>query len=341
MVLEPASAVESVRLGHIAVQKAVFMTLPERVFREVSALYTPINFALHADALTGFCAQLTAAEQSLVTNETDPSDATTSRALQQYILELGNTLKRLRFICERKQRAVSGRSVYPLADYKYDCAAYFAADKVHSATGRRWTQLMNANLSSSPQQPGSGQPWTDGKGTTSVSWLDRRLDTVGFLVPALLLGCGLMFWPTIHRYDTLTVGASSRLLRINRFTGYTEIFGATGWIPETPFVTPKAPATPVTPVNIPADDLRAVTGGAAFYGDGFAGSLYNGSVWNLTEVTIRIIAKEADGTVRWDRLYNEPMFVTTQSSSALMIQTHATAPDADWSIVSAKGTLAK
>ena len=36
--------------------------------------------------------------------------------------------------------------------------------------------------------------------------------------------------------------------------------------------------------------------------DVFHVSLYNGSNWTVTGVTIRLVVKEKDGTVRWDRL---------------------------------------
>ena len=52
------------------------------------------------------------------------------------------------------------------------------------------------------------------------------------MICTTLIICGIFFWPTLYRYDSMKDGKKTRLVRIHRVTGSTEILlGESGWKP--------------------------------------------------------------------------------------------------------------
>jgi hypothetical protein len=43
---------------------------------------------------------------------------------------------------------------------------------------------------------------------------------------------GILFWPTLYRYEKITSQGETILVRINRLTGYTECFLGRRWVPQ-------------------------------------------------------------------------------------------------------------
>jgi len=49
---------------------------------------------------------------------------------------------------------------------------------------------------------------------------------------------------------------------------------------------------------LPSQEQNKVTGNASLAYGSFAGKIYNGSNWIITEMVIRVVAKEGEGVVR-------------------------------------------
>jgi hypothetical protein len=45
---------------------------------------------------------------------------------------------------------------------------------------------------------------------------------------------GVLFWPTVYRYERIDFQGLQTLVRINRLTGYTEHYMLGHWVPEKP-----------------------------------------------------------------------------------------------------------
>ena len=114
-----------------------------------------------------------------------------------------------------------------------------------------------------------------------------------------LLLAGVVFWPTLYRYEKMDFQGLSTLVKINRLTGYTEYYMLGQWVSERPQKKEKASQP------LPAVDKSLVIGKATLDGRMFNGEIYNGSNWTVTSITFRVVAKDKSGSVRWDRKFKE------------------------------------
>ena len=126
-------------------------------------------------------------------------------------------------------------------------------------------------------------------------------------VLAIMVLLALTVWPTLYRYEKLTAGQVTTLVRINRITGSTEEYRALSgeWRPV------KRPAA-MRP--LPSNELRKITSSSFPFTQsgrpGVSGMIYNGSNWVVRELTIKVTARmkaapnSKDGT--WTRLYRVP-----------------------------------
>mgnify|MGYP001106720057 CR=1 FL=1 len=152
-----------------------------------------------------------------------------------------------------------------------------------------------------------------------------------------LLIAGVLFWPTLYRYDKI---GNSIPFRINRLTGYTEYFADGKWNPEEGH-------EKLTIQTLPIDEKVKVTGNASFaYGykpESFSGKIYNGSDWTITKFILRIVAKEKDDSIRWDRKFSESKTIKPLSTSSFSISVTGTedVSSCDWYIVEVLGYKGK
>ena len=146
-----------------------------------------------------------------------------------------------------------------------------------------------------------------------------------------LLIAGVLFWPTLYRYDKI---GNSMPIRINRLTGYTEYFADGKWNPEEGH-------EKFTIQTLPVEEQAKVTGNASLkypYGS-FSGKIYNGTEWTITELTFRIVVKEKDGSARWYRLFKESKTIEPLSTGSFSISVTGAEDIAsfDWYIVEVLG----
>ena len=119
------------------------------------------------------------------------------------------------------------------------------------------------------------------------------------IVCVTLLLAGVLFWPTLYRYEKMDFQGLSTIARINRLTGHTEYFMLGQWVAEKPQKKEK------TSEPLPSVEKPLVIGKATLDGRMFNGEIYNGSNWTVTSITFRVVAKDKSGSVRWDRKFKE------------------------------------
>jgi len=146
---------------------------------------------------------------------------------------------------------------------------------------------------------------------------------------------GIIFWPTLYRYDKITISGNSFPVRINRLTGYTEYFTLNKWVPA------EGQQKKIKGIKVPIEILSEITGNASISYGAFSGKIYNGSNWTITNITFRVQVKEKDGNIRWNRKFNESIQITPLSTSSFSISvTGDQGIDTfDWDVVEALGFM--
>ena len=148
------------------------------------------------------------------------------------------------------------------------------------------------------------------------------------IVCGTLLLAGLLFWPTLYRYEKMDFQGLSTLVRINRLTGYTEHYMLGQWVPE------KAQKKGRESQLLPSAEKSLLIAKASLGRRMFNGEIYNGSNWTITSVTFRVVAKEKSGSVRWDRKFKETVRINPLAASNFTVKVSEAEDVAsfDWSI---------
>jgi len=133
------------------------------------------------------------------------------------------------------------------------------------------------------------------------------------IICTTLIICGILFWPTLYHYDKTNFGdkqSGQYFTRVNRFTGYTEILYESGWEPkrgekkftampqdERDKVKIKGYFRNIQPKNRD-QHTRWVLDDSNFKGD-----IYNGTRWTIKKLRISIGAKDKEGKIKWQKIY--------------------------------------
>lgn len=94
-----------------------------------------------------------------------------------------------------------------------------------------------------------------------------------------------------------------------------------------------------TTLPLPELEQYKVTGEASLkYGTSFSGKLYNGSNYKLEKVVITITAKEKSGAVRWERKFEDDIFITPFKTGEFRVEViGADGADLNWRIERIEG----
>lgn len=126
--------------------------------------------------------------------------------------------------------------------------------------------------------------------TTNIQSSYRTRILLGVLAVALAI-VGVYIWPTAYRYDHMTLAGSDLPVRINRFTGKTEILqGFTGWVEiRENDVSAASPPAPKVDKHLSPTDLARIDGtlGLTNYG-WIEAHIYNGTERRLGDVTVQV-----------------------------------------------------
>ena len=120
------------------------------------------------------------------------------------------------------------------------------------------------------------------------------------LICVTLIICGVLFWPTLYRYDK----TQSKLVRINRVTGYTEVLSGSSWEP----VAKKEPFNVNDYIHqlkvIPKEEIAKIEPKGNFDGKGrYNFKVYNGSDWTIKRIKLSIGLNDGNGKKLWQRIY--------------------------------------
>jgi hypothetical protein len=114
-----------------------------------------------------------------------------------------------------------------------------------------------------------------------------------------LIICGVLFWPTLYRYDK----TQSKLVRINRITGYTEVLTESSWEP----VAKKEPfnLNDYVPLQaIPKEEIAKIEIMGDFDGERhYNFRLYNGAKWSIKSLKLILGLKDGNNKKFWQRIY--------------------------------------
>jgi len=159
------------------------------------------------------------------------------------------------------------------------------------------------------------------------------------IICVALLTAGVLFYPTLYRYDKTTNMMGQTIpIRINRLTGHTETFILGEWISGK-----KNSESPQEEIykKLPTSDIAKLTGNASLSYGKFQGKIYNGSDWTIKEIVCRVIAKEKDGSVRWDRKFLVSFYLMLYPLRTEFFSVDVTGEEGigsyDWNIIEAKG----
>jgi hypothetical protein len=168
-------------------------------------------------------------------------------------------------------------------------------------------------------------------------------DKVKLLICAMfcttLIICGIIFWPTLYRYDKTT---NHKIVRINRITGYTEIlYESYGWMAvekkgkDNLMLLTDNEKTKIIRENhdpfaelgliglkipLPEGSFVDVTYKNDF---SFRSYIYNGSEYTINKMLIVLDAKNNDGTTRWKRKYKVNIvdaYIDALSSGSISVE---------------------
>jgi len=160
---------------------------------------------------------------------------------------------------------------------------------------------------------------------------DMNMKSIACLGIPLAVMAGLLFWLTPYRYDRMTLSQNTILIRTSRFTGETEYFVDGEW------KSGKISGGGSSLQRV--SDLSAISRRAGLEGDAFAGIIYNGSQWTLTELTVDVVAKELNGKVRWERQFTAFVDIKPLSVGHFNVPMMETEhlQDTTWNITGARG----
>lgn len=161
------------------------------------------------------------------------------------------------------------------------------------------------------------------------------------LVATVTVGClGGLVWSTRYRYDRITFqGGQSYPVRVDRITGRTQMLTAFGW---------KTLGTePSADPELPASQLRLLTTDASISSDGrLQCNIYNGSEWDISELTVLVSISDASGAKTMVREYRLSPSTSWHSPAPPLLHTRFSAELGftldkgqtwSWSIARARG----
>jgi len=185
--------------------------------------------------------------------------------------------------------------------------------------------------------------------TRKSLWVLAALAAAVFLVTV---------WPTRYRYEHVNLRGTVLPVRIDRFSGKTEILYEEGWEEagkagdrvETLPVEEKAKVTrvghePSVPRGQLLEDDFAALAQELEQSLGYrplGGELHNGSSYYLREVIITVTAREKSGGLRWSRQFKAEVSIDTLTTGPFEIKvTGAEGAALTWSIDEVKGVKRK
>jgi hypothetical protein len=116
----------------------------------------------------------------------------------------------------------------------------------------------------------------------------QRLIVLGVVVGLAL--AAIFVWPTAYRYDHLKIGDNTFPVRIDRFTGRTEVLNTHGWITPGQTQVHEKPLHDLTPQEIQQLSVTATIPYTIL-----KAQVYNGTKYRISEITLVISVFDSKG----------------------------------------------
>jgi len=163
------------------------------------------------------------------------------------------------------------------------------------------------------------------------------LATLGIAVFVVL---ALYVWPTIYKYDHIKLDTNDYPVRINRLTDKTEFLLLDGW-----HVSGEQTKPSDTSRQLPSEEVSKLKGQPQIMNYGYLEFyVYNGSNWDVSEITILVEVFDANKIKVISRPYRMTGYVTPQNSSKFLAELEFTLTAGQtwsYSVLSAIGTPPK
>src|SRR4051812_32834684 len=117
---------------------------------------------------------------------------------------------------------------------------------------------------------------------------------VSSLVAAVAVAWSVFVWPTKYKYTELRTGSTVMPVRINRFSGATDVFLGK-WLVDAPPTSTGNPAVAnrATPQSLPAEELAKLQLSwtkSTLYEERLELRIYNGTTYSIESVTVEVAA---------------------------------------------------
>jgi hypothetical protein len=162
------------------------------------------------------------------------------------------------------------------------------------------------------------------------------------ILSVLVVVLGILFWPTLYRYDHLGAGDQSVPLRINRLTGHTQMFIGGDWYG--PKNQAQRQVSPDTSRMLDSLEQYRISGhGAVNHVGFFKADIYNGTNCTVTQLFLTIAPKDRQGRAQYRRSFQDVAFIQPLTTKGFILQVGnaGTVASTDWTIDSARGTCPK
>lgn len=115
-------------------------------------------------------------------------------------------------------------------------------------------------------------------------------------------GIAFFIWPTPYSYDSISFGPSVKYpVRMNRFTGKTEILYPSGWKPPSG---ERPSANQHELVALPEQELKKLAGEARVGASSYLHcDIYNGSTYDVKEIVVLVTIRDDTDAVKLRRAY--------------------------------------
>jgi hypothetical protein len=165
----------------------------------------------------------------------------------------------------------------------------------------------------------------------------KKSTLIASLGITLFVAFALFVWPTIYRYDHMRLGTSDYPVRTNRLNGKAEVLLPGGWH------TPGEESEPAVKSRpLPGEEVAKLQGEPQITNYGWMEfHVYNGSNWDVSEITVLVEVFDADNKPVLSRPYRMTGQVSPQNSSKFLAELGFTlAAGQNWSygVSGAEGT---
>ncbi|MBM4302353.1 MAG: hypothetical protein FJ121_12660 [Deltaproteobacteria bacterium] len=138
---------------------------------------------------------------------------------------------------------------------------------------------------------------------------DKNAIIICALICATFIICGVLFWPTLYRYDKI---GGKLPVRINRLTGYTEILYGSGW---------KRVVSEKEYQSMPKEEIAKIETRGNFDGtEDYKFNIYNGTDWTIKKIKLSIGLNDGNGKNIWRRIYETTADIRPYRTSSCSIK---------------------